>query len=290
MAKIRKAENLGFCMGVRRAVAAIGEAAGGEGGVETLGALVHNQQVLDKLARRGVRTVNGLGQVKGRTVAISAHGVGPRVTDEIARRGLKAIDTTCPFVRRTQMAAKRLVEDGFFVVVFGDVNHPEVRGILGWADDRGLATREASDLLKLPELPRRLGVLSQTTQVPADFIRFVKDVIDLALVRDAEIRLIDTVCHDTRARQEGTLKLAQESDLVLVVGGRSSANTRHLCELCAGVTETRLIETAAEIEPSWLKGKERLGVAAGASTDDETIDEVVKRLEELTQGQEAGLV
>jgi 4-hydroxy-3-methylbut-2-enyl diphosphate reductase len=270
-------------MGVRRAVSAIEDASGGEGGVETLGALVHNQQVLDKLARRGVRTVSGLAEVKGTTVAISAHGVGPRVTDEISRRGLTAIDTTCPFVRRTQMAAKRLVEDGFFVVVYGDVNHPEVRGILGWADDRGLATREARDLLKLPELPRRLGVLSQTTQVPADFIHFVKDVIDLTLVRDAEIRIIDTVCHDTRARQEGALELARDSDLVLIVGSRSSANTRHLLELCAGVTEARLIETAAEIDPSWLKGKQRIGVAAGASTDDKTIDEVVKRLGELTK-------
>jgi len=281
-ARIKKASNIGFCMGVRRAIDIITEVARQQGGVETLGALVHNQQVLKKLAKHGVRIIDHVSDVKGETVVISAHGVGPKVTEEIESRGLSAIDTTCPFVKRAQVAARRLAEGGFYTIVFGDVNHPEVKGILGWADGKGMATLDAADLAKMEELPRKLGLLSQTTQIPEAFSRFVKDVIDTALVKDAEIRIVDTLCHDIRRRQADTLKMARGSDIVFVIGGRNSANTKHLFELCSSVVDTRLIETAAEIEPAWLKNKQKIGVTAGASTDDETIDEVMARLRDVT--------
>ena len=280
--RIKKASNIGFCMGVRRAIDIITDVADKQGGVETLGALVHNQQVLKKLADHGVRIIDDVSDVKGKTVVISAHGVGPRVTEEIESRGLTAIDTTCPFVKRAQVAARRLAEAGFYTIVFGDVNHPEVKGILGWAEGKGMATLDVRDLVKLEELPRKLGLLSQTTQIPEAFSRFVKDIIDIALVKDAEIRIIDTLCHDIRRRQADTLKMAQDSDIVFVIGGRNSANTKHLFELCSMVADTRLIETAAEIDSAWLKNKGKIGVTAGASTDDETIDDVMARLRDVT--------
>ena len=280
--KITRASNIGFCMGVRRAIDIITEVAQQQGGVETLGALVHNQQVLGKLASQGVRIIDDVSDIKGRTVVISAHGVGPQVTREIESRGLSVIDTTCPFVKRAQVAARRLAEAGFYTIVFGDVDHPEVKGILGWAEGKGMATLDSGELGKMPELPRKLGILSQTTQIPEAFTRFVKDVVDLALVKDAEIHVIDTLCHDIRRRQADTLQMAQGSDIVLVIGGRNSANTKHLFELCATVADTRQIETAAEIDPAWLQGKSRIGVTAGASTDDETIDEVMARLRQIS--------
>lgn len=270
-------------MGVRRAIDSITAAAQERGGVETLGALVHNQQVLKKLAKIGVNIVNDAAQIKGDTVVISAHGVSPYVMEDLKCREINIIDTTCPFVKRAQVAARKLAEAGFYTLVFGDVGHPEVKGILGWAQGKGMATLDAGDLKKLDELPQRLGIVSQTTQIPSAFAAFVKDVVDLALVKDAEIRIIDTLCHDIRRRQADTLKMAQSSDLVLVIGGRNSANTRHLFDLCSTVAETRLIETAAEIDPRWLGSKERIGVTAGASTDDETIDEVMAQLESLTK-------
>jgi len=279
---LNKASNIGFCMGVRRAIDIITDVADKKGGVETLGALVHNQQVLKKLAAHGVRIIADVSQIKGKTVVISAHGVGPEVMQEIASRGIAVIDTTCPFVKRAQTAARRLTEAGFYTVVFGDLNHPEVKGILGWADGRGIAMLDAGDLKKVAELPHGLGLLSQTTQIPAAFTRFVKEVIDLALVKDAEIRIIDTLCYDIRRRQSDTLSMAQVSDIVFVIGGRSSANTRHLFDLCSTVADTHQIETAAEINPAWLDGREKIGVTAGASTDDETIDEVMSRLRDLT--------
>jgi len=279
---IRKAASLGFCTGVRRAIDIITEAAHERGSIETLGAIVHNRQVMQKLGKLGVTIVDDLALIRGEAVVISAHGASPAVSDTIKKRGLSAIDTTCAFVRRAQSAAKKLAADGFYVVVYGDVNHPEVKGILGWAKGQGLATLIASDLGQLPKIPRRVGLLSQTTQIPSDFNRFARDVLELAFAKDAEMRIIDTICHETRARQAETLSLAQSSELVLVIGGRSSANTKHLYELCAAIAETHLIETASEIDPAWLNGKDSIGITAGTSTDDETVGEVTARLAELT--------
>ncbi|KTB48024.1 4-hydroxy-3-methylbut-2-enyl diphosphate reductase [Dehalogenimonas alkenigignens] len=277
--RIERAEGLGFCFGVKRALAILEDVARQKGGVETLGALVHNQQVMSRLNGLGVRVVKDIAEIAGDTVVISSHGVGPKVLAEIKSRGIGIVDTTCPFVQRAQTAARRLSEAGFFTVIYGDVNHPEVKGILGWAEGKGIATLSAGDLDQI-ELPRHIGLLSQTTQVPARFIDFVKTITERALVKDAELRLVDTVCHDIRQRQAAALDLARRADLMLVIGGHHSANTRHLVDLCSPHTETHLIETAAEINSGWLAGKELIGVTAGASTAPETIDAVVLRLEE----------
>jgi len=282
--EIKKAVDIGFCLGVRRAIDILEPIALKHGGVETLGAVVHNQQVLRRLAALGVRVVRSVNDIKGDTVVISSHGVGPKVEEEIRARQINIIDTTCSFVKRAQVAARRLAESGFYTIVYGDNGHPEVRGILGWADGKGIATLDVGDITKLDELPRRLGVLSQTTQIPARFAEFTKKLIDSALVKDSELRIIDTICHDIRQRQASALKLARESELVLVIGGSTSANTRHLVELCSTVTKTYLVEAADEIKPAWLKGQCRVGVTAGASTDEKTINEVLKRLKALAQG------
>ncbi|MGD0779541.1 MAG: 4-hydroxy-3-methylbut-2-enyl diphosphate reductase [Dehalococcoidales bacterium] len=281
--KIEKAGRTGFCFGVRRAINTLEKVARERGGVETLGAVVHNQQVLQKLAEISVKVVNNVDAIKGDTVVTSSHGVSPDLEDKIRARRINVISTTCPFVRRAQVAARRLAESGFFVIVYGDVDHPEVKGILGWAKGKGLATTDEKDVQALNPLPRRLGILSQTTQVPAQFAAFVKKIIDLALNKDSEIRIIDTICHDIRERQAAALELANRADLMLVVGGRSSANTNRLAELCAQVTETYLIETAHEIKSAWLKDKKLVGVTAGASTDESTVDEVMRKLEAMAE-------
>jgi 4-hydroxy-3-methylbut-2-enyl diphosphate reductase len=282
MPKIEKAGKTGFCFGVRRAINLLEDVARERGGVETLGAVVHNQQVLQGLFEIGVRVVGDVDDIKGDTVVTSSHGVSPDLEDEIRARHINVISTTCPFVRRAQVSARRLAESGFFVIVYGDAQHPEVTGILGWAKNRGLATLDEEPVTKLEPLPRHLGVLSQTTQVPAYFVEFVKKLIDFALIKDSEIRIIDTICHDIRERQAAALELAQRADLMLVIGGRSSANTNRLAELCSQVTETHLIETAEDIKPDWIKGKAHMGVTSGASTAEQTVDEVLKRLKDVS--------
>ena len=281
MPKIEKASKTGFCFGVRRAINLLEKVAHERGGVETLGAVVHNQQVLQRLSEIGVRVAGDVDDIKGDTVVTSSHGVSPDLEDEIRARHINVISTTCPFVRRAQIAARRLAESGFFVIIYGDVNHPEVTGILGWAKGQGLATLDVKPITTLDPLPRRLGILSQTTQVPAHFAEFVKNIIDSALTKDSEIRIIDTICHDIRERQAAALELARRADLMLVVGGRSSANTNRLTGLCSGVTETHLIETAEGIQSAWIQGKAHIGVTSGASTAEQTVDEVLKRLENI---------
>ena len=281
--KIEKAAGIGFCFGVRRAITALEEAAKERGSIETLGAVVHNQQVLQRLAGLGVSVAGTIEDVKGKTIAIGAHGVGPEVAADIRKRNLKIIDTTCRFVHRAQSVAQRLSKSGFFVVVYGDVNHPEVKGILAWAGGNGLATLDAKKIAEVKPLPGHIGVLAQTTQIPANFNEFIKNLVDITLHRDSELYIVDTICHDIRRRQESAQKLADKVDLMFVVGDHTSANTNRLAELCSRLTRTYLIETAAEIKPAWLKGHRHIGITGGASTDEETISEVQTKLEKLTQ-------
>jgi len=280
---IEKAKRTGFCFGVRQAINLVEKVARERGGVETLGAVVHNQQVLQKLGEIGVKTVNNIEDIQGDTVVTSSHGVSPDLEEKIRARHSEIISTTCPNVKRAQTAAAELAESGFFVIVYGDAEHPEVKGILGRAKGKGLATTDEQAVAVLKRLPRKIGILSQTTQVPAHFREFVKKIIDLALTKNSEIRVIDTICHDLRERQAAALELARRADLMLVVGGKSSANTKRIAELCAQITETHLIETAEDIKSEWLKGKRHIGVTSGASTAEETVEEVMKRLGEMTK-------
>jgi 4-hydroxy-3-methylbut-2-enyl diphosphate reductase len=280
--KIEKAAGTGFCFGVKRAITILEKTANERGSVETLGAVVHNKQVLQRLETIGVKVADSIEKVKGNALAIGAHGVGPEVEAKIQARKLNIIDTTCRSVHRAQVIAERLSKAGFFVVVYGDANHPEVKGILAWANGKGIATQDAEVIARLNPLPKRIGVLSQTTGIPESFINFVKGLLDTAFNKDSELHVVDTICHDIRRRQVSAQKLAEKVDLMFVVGDHTSANTNRLAELCKKLTETHLIETADEIKSSWLKGHKHIGITGGASTAEETINEVVAKLEKLT--------
>jgi 4-hydroxy-3-methylbut-2-enyl diphosphate reductase len=275
---VEKAEKIGFCFGVKRAIEILERVAREKGGIETLGAVVHNQQVLDRLGRIGVKMAKNLNEVKGSVLATSSHGISPQVEQEIKARRVEIVSTTCPFVNRAQVAARRLAEAGFFVVVYGEADHPEVTGIMGWTKGNGIATLDETFIRKLKHIPRRIGILSQTTQIPAKFTEFVRSVMELGFTRDSEIRVIDTICHDIRERQAAAIKLSGKVDLMVVVGGHSSANTNRLAELCSKTTETHLVETAEEIKTSWLKGKKHIGITAGASTAEQDVEDVFGRL------------
>jgi len=278
---IEKAAKTGFCLGVKRAIDTLERVVAERGGIETLGAVVHNRQVLQRLAGHGVRVAGSIDGIQGDSVVVGAHGVGPEEEDRIRQRGVEIINTTCPFVRRAQKVAGRLARLGFTIVVFGDADHPEVKGILGWGGGNGLATLDATSVAAACGATRRLGVLAQTTQIPDRYADFARDVIGAVLDKDSEISVVDTICHDIRQRQAATIELARHVDLMLVVGDRASANTNRLAELCATTTATHLVETAADVEPAWIDGITRVGVTGGASTAEETIDEVVTRLREL---------
>ena len=277
--RIEKAGEIGFCFGVKRAINILENIARERRGVETLGPVVHNQQVLQRLANIGVRVAKDVNDIRSDTVVVSAHGISTQLEKEIQARHIEIIDTTCPFVRRLQLAARKLADSGFFVIIYGDSNHVEVKATLGWANNQGTAALDAKSITKLNHLPLRIGILSQTTRIPAHFNEFVKNTIDFALTRESELRVIDTICHDIRKRQAVALELANRVDLMLVIGDRNSANTNRLAELCSTATKTYLVETAADIQPPWLEGRPYTGITAGASTSEQTIDEVIAKLE-----------
>jgi 4-hydroxy-3-methylbut-2-enyl diphosphate reductase len=281
--EIEKARELGFCFGVRRAIKIIEAAAKEYRGITTLGPIVHNRMVVNKLAETGINPVNELNQVQGKAVAISSHGISPQLLSQIHDRQLQIIDTTCPTVRSAQKAVKRLAEAGFGVIIFGEADHPEVKGLLGWADNKAIATMNGEELVKAC-LPRRLGILSQTTQSRLQFAEFVKRVISVVFPKVQEVRIINTLCDETQKRQEAALELAGKSDLMIVVGGRNSANTQRLAELCLPIIETHLIETADEIKKDWLLDKKHIGITAGASTPDEAIEQVIAKVKSITNG------
>jgi 4-hydroxy-3-methylbut-2-enyl diphosphate reductase len=281
--EILTASDMGFCFGVRRAVEMTEKAAAELGQISSLGSIVHNQQVVDRLHRLGVDVISALDEADGRPVAITSHGVAPQVLREIERLGLPIIDTTCPMVTRSQRWAQRLSSDGFTVIIFGDPQHREVRGVLGWAAGKGMAFPDEASLDRvIDRLPSRLAVLAQTTQTEARFASFVGHLLELRLERIRELRVINTLCNATTSQQAAARELARQVDLVIVVGGKESANTRHLAEVAREEdVETHQIESAAEIEAAWLEDRRKVGVTAGASTPDEAVDAVVARLREL---------
>jgi len=275
--KIELARVYGFCPGVRRAVRMVEEHLAREGPLATLGAIVHNSHVVEALQEKGARVARTVSEVKEPTVAITAHGAGQEVYAEIEKRGLKLVDTTCPIVKRAQEAARRLAEEDYTVLIYGEEAHPEVRGMLSWTKGKGYATLFPGEL---PELSaRKLAVISQTTKDREAFWGFVRDVIARFHPLLGDLRVVDTTCPETGRRYQAALELAAHVQAIFVVGSRNSANTRKLAETCrkTGVA-TYFIESAEEIDPAWVAGLSRVGVTAGASTPDEVIDQVIARL------------
>jgi 4-hydroxy-3-methylbut-2-enyl diphosphate reductase len=279
--RIQKADKLGLCFGVRRAVRLLKEAAHEYGEIETLGPVAHNRLLVEALAKLGVKPINRLDQAQGRILAITTHGANPAVLSEISARHIHVIDTTCPIVRKAQDAAKELAEAGFDVFIFGDAKHSEVKGLLGWAGEKGIAALDAKQVYESGRSPSRLGIISQTTQTQSDFINFTKQLMDMFVPKIDEMRLVNTLCKVTQGQQEAALKLARESQLMIVIGGGNSANARHLVEICSPLVETHLVETADEVDTSWLVGKDYIGITAGASTPDEAVEELIDRLRSL---------
>jgi 4-hydroxy-3-methylbut-2-enyl diphosphate reductase len=279
--KVEKAEKLGLCFGVRRAIKLLKEAANKYGAIETLGPLAHNRLLVEALANLGVKPINHLDQAQGRILAITTHGSSPAVLSEIKAHHIHIIDTTCPIVRKAQNAAKELAEAGFDVFIFGDVKHSEVKGLLGWTGDKGIAALDMKQIDSSGKSPSRLGIISQTTQTRSAFIEFVRQFMDMVGPKIEEMRLVNTLCKVTQGQQEAAIKLARKSQLMIVIGGSNSANARHLVEICSPLVETHLVETADEFDTSWLVSKHHIGITAGASTPDEAVEELVDKLRSL---------
>lgn len=274
------AESLGFCMGVKRAVEMAYRALEKNPGepVVTLGPLIHNTQEIERLQRDGIRVSDQSDLPTSGTVIIRAHGVAPQAYDELKSRGLRIMDGTCPYVHYSQRKAMELHRDGYTVVIVGDKNHPEIRGILGYIQDEGYAVKTVDEARQLPDL-QKIGVIAQTTISPRKY----QLVIEALRERAPVVKVCETICDATEENQKAVRSLSREVDLLLVIGGRHSANSNKLVEAAREhCPASFLIETSSEIDPASLRGVRRVGVSAGASTPDWMIQQVVERLRQLT--------
>jgi len=272
------APGAGFCFGVKRALKIAFDAAKrGDGPVVTLGPIIHNPQVVAKLAEEGLRVVERADEIERGTLVVRSHGLPERVLDEVGRRGVEIVDATCPFVKQAHDCAAQLEAEGYTVVVVGEEDHPEVLSITGNLDRPATVVDGPNGLSRLGDVGR-VGVVCQTTQ-PLDHLRTVADAL---LERTPELKIFNTICEATFERQESTLGLARSVDVMIVVGGKNSANTRRLWELCreAGC-DAYHIETKDDLEPQWFEGKEEVGVTGGASTPHWIIDEIVSAVEAM---------
>ncbi len=274
------AKTAGFCWGVRRtmekAFETIEEV---EGPVVTLGPVIHNPQALKRLEESGVEVKAQVSEIlDGTTVVVRTHGA---IKSELAlakARGLSVVDGTCPYVKVPQVMVQRMSREGYHILVLGDATHAEIKGVVSFAEGPVTVVAPGGAVPDLPGV-KKVGVVCQTTLQGEHFKHFVAE----CSVRFKEVRVYNTICYDTDERQTEARELASSVDAVLVVGGRASANTRHLAEICEELQpRTHHIETATEIKPAWFQGVEVLGISAGASTPDWVIDEVVKRVNELT--------
>ncbi|HVF55112.1 MAG TPA: 4-hydroxy-3-methylbut-2-enyl diphosphate reductase [Pyrinomonadaceae bacterium] len=279
------AEEYGFCFGVERAVEMVEGALGQGAIVRTLGPLIHNTQEIQRLEAEGVETINTPDEAgEGVTAVIRAHGVTPEVQRDLEARASKVIDATCPFVTKVQKLAERAAEQGRDVVVVGNPDHPEMIGVKGYAPARAHVVRDASEVANLPPLHAPL-VVSQTTLKLQTFLDAAEAVRSKS---DAEPQIVNTICSATRDRQDAARALAGEVDAFYIIGGRHSSNSIKLLAVCKEQCEKSfLIETLDEINAEDLRGVVRVGVTAGASTPNWLIEQVVARLREIGEAQEA---
>jgi 4-hydroxy-3-methylbut-2-enyl diphosphate reductase len=278
--KIIRAEHLGMCFGVRDAIALAQQQAKGES-LTILGDLVHNETVLNQLRTQGVKIEHQVACITTPTVMITAHGASEQRLNAVRERGLNVLEATCPLVTVAHRAVAKLVNEGFHPVIIGKRDHVEVRGLTEDLAEFDVVLSE-EDVLQL-EARSRFGVAAQTTQ-PIDRVRHLVGLIRRRFP-DSEIRFVDTVCQPTKQRQNAAIELAQQSNVVVVIGGAHSNNTRELVGTCRrSCTRVHHVQTAAELREDWFQAEDTVGITAGTSTPDQLIEEVERRIQEIASG------
>lgn len=286
--RIEVGKRAGFCFGVKRAIdlalRTLAERPGD--GMFSLGEIIHNPQTVERLAGLGLQVVEDVHQVPpGATLLIRSHGVVPEVLAEAAQRGLEVVDATCPDVRRAQECAARLRADGYQVVIVGDEGHPEVEALVGAAGPEAVVVGSPEGVAEL-RLGPRVGVVAQTTQPPAK----VAACVEALRRRVPTVEAVETTCQATKLRQEEAAAMAKRHRVMVVVGGRKSANTTKLAEIArANGARVYHVERAGELKSEWFSGEESVGVTAGASTPDWVIEEVVDKMAELDREEQQGM-
>ncbi len=277
--KILRAEHLGMCFGVRDAIA-LARATAQHASLTILGDLVHNETVLGDLRARGIHIQNDAREVATQTVMITAHGASARRMNAVRDRGLNVLEATCPLVRVAHQAVAKLVHEGFHPIIIGKRDHVEVRGLTEDLAEFDVVLDEA-DMAQLQERTL-LGIAAQTTQ-PIERVRHLVGLIR-ARFPNSEVRFVDTVCQPTKQRQHAAVELAQQCDIVIVIGGARSNNTHELIQTCHRYcARVHHVQTDADLRADWFAGAQAAGLTAGTSTPDHVIDEVERQIIRLAE-------
>lgn len=286
----------GYCYGVVDAIQLVKQVAKDRSAprpIYVLGQIVHNRHVVEEMESLGVITLDGedrlslLDQVESGTVILTAHGVSPAVKIKAKQKGLRVVDATCPDVTKTHTLIAHLVSQGYQVIYIGKKGHPEPEGAVGVAPDQVHLVEKEADLARLAFTPdQKLAVTNQTTLSQWD----TRALIDKVRERYPNVEVYNEICMATQLRQEAVAEVAPQADLVIVVGDKRSNNSNRLVQVAEelGGTEAHLVDTAADIDPEWLKGRKRVAVTSGASTPTQITREVIRKLERADSGAEPG--
>ncbi len=271
--KIYRARHGGFCFGVKRAIKIALEASKKADGVYTMGPLIHNHLAVEDLRSKGISPVKSMGGVKnGEVVIIRSHGVAPDVLEKLRIKNCDIIDATCPRVRRAQHYVQRLIKEGYYVVIVGEKDHPEVKGLMGYGGKHATIYKDSHKLGK-----KKIGVVPQTTLNQARFNDAVSDLLSDVI----EMKIYNTICRETALRIKEATKLTKKADIMIVVGGKNSANTTRLYQICKKLRRSYHIESASELKRSMFKGASSVGITAGASTPKAQVDDVVRKIRRM---------
>ena len=277
--KIQLASSYGFCFGVKRAIRIAEE----HQGSKTYGPLIHNKDEINRLKEGfNIGLAESLDDVdRGDAVVIRTHGIPKDELFKLQEQKNEIIDATCPYVTTPQKIVEKMSQEGYSIVIFGDKNHPEIKGVFSYAVDRRNAFIVANEI-ELEGLPilSKVAVVAQTTRKPEDFLK----VVNALILNHKEVRVFNTICNATFENQDAAADLAKEADVMIVIGGKHSSNTKQLHSICKSYCdESYLIENESELEPAWFEGKELCGISAGASTPDWIVQNVIDAIQEMVK-------
>ena len=281
--EIKQSEYCGYCYGVKRALSMVEETIKDNSDnnikIFTLGSVIHNPGVMKELANNGLRSVKDLDDVTaGSIFIVKSHGISPKVIEGLKSKDLKIIDTTCPSVKKAQLKARELSDRRYFVVVIGNKAHPEVLGIKDQVKKGNYIVLENEKNAALLERKKKIGVIIQTTQT----ISKLKLITDKLQNKTRELLIYNTICNTTSKRQNASRELSAEVDMMIIVGGKDSANTTHLAEIASkSGTPTYHIENYSELQKKWFKNIKRVGISGGASTPENDITDVRRSIDKI---------
>jgi len=276
--KIILSKKMGFCFGVKKSVNLAKNALKEKkDNLYMLGSIINNPQVIEYFTKKGVKIANNLDEVpKESTIITRAHGISPTILKKAYQKKLSVVDTTCPYVRKAQKIVNRLHKKDYFIVIYGDKKHPEVIGLLDTIQNNALVVNSIHEVERITT-KKKIGFISQTTKNVYDFYKLASALLN----RAEELRIFNTICKSTTERQKSVLELANEVDVMLVIGGKESANTARLAEISKNQgVKTYHIETKNQLKCKWFHPKDKVGITSGASTPDWITNEVIDKLKE----------